>query len=77
MNNKSNNNPIKPDGFCEQCKTDLFGEDEPNDLSDLVTPAQSKELLFANVLCEGCGYTSVDHAGVCVSADCHKQHGDY
>lgn len=63
--------------FCEQCTEDLFGSKEPNDLSGLVTAAQSKEGLYANVLCEGCGYTMVDHKGKCVSKHCFKGHGDY
>lgn len=67
-----------PDGYCQQCVHTLFGEGEPDrQLADLVTPAQAKELLFANVLCEGCGYTKVDSEGRCVSASCHEKHGDY
>ena len=73
----SMSNTIQSDGFCEQCKTDLFGNKEPNDVSGLITKNQSDNLLFANILCEGCGYTSVDYLGKCISKDCHKNHGDY
>lgn len=65
------------DDFCMQCTEELFGTREPNDMSGLVTAAQAKELLFANVLCEGCGATMVDHKGRCVSKLCFKRHGDY
>ena len=70
--------PNKPDGFCQQCVHTLFGDDEPDrQLADLITRDQSDEGLFANVLCEGCGYTMVDSRGRCVSADCYEKHGDY
>ena len=68
----------KPDGFCQQCTHELFGDDEPDrQLAGLVTKAQSDELLFAYVLCEGCGYTYVDSEGRCISKDCYNRHGDY
>lgn len=69
--------PIEPDGYCAQCTTERFGDYEPTPLTQQITRAQSKELLFASVLCAGCGYTFVDDKGRCMSKKCTEQHGDY
>lgn len=59
--------------FCRQCSIDLFGEDF-EDLAGLSTPADTKKEMYCTVICEGCGYVQVDHAGNCVSKDCLKKH---
>lgn len=51
--------------FCRQCSEELFGKDH-RDLAGQVTEEQVKEGLAANVLCEGCGFTQVDHNGQCL-----------
>lgn len=60
--------------FCRQCSLDGFGEDW-GDLANISTPEDTAKKLYARVICEGCGVTSVDHEGVCVSPVCREQHG--
>lgn len=59
--------------FCKQCSLEILGEDF-EDLKNLSTKEDTELGLFANVLCEGCGFIQVDHNGCCVSLDCEK-HG--
>lgn len=61
--------------FCKQCGTDMFGEENSNDMAGITEPEKWAEGLVAVVICEGCGPTGVDPAGNCVSAHCLKQHG--
>lgn len=79
MSVKSNKSdkPNKPDGYCAQCTTERFGDYEPTSLSEIITKDQSKNLLFASVLCAGCGYTFVDYKGRCMNKNCIEQHGEY
>lgn len=48
--------------FCKDCSEELFGRD-CEDLKGLITEDQWKEGYAAPVICEGCGYTYVDHEG--------------
>lgn len=48
--------------FCRQCSIELFGEDF-KDLAGLC-----KEGEVVTVICEGCGYTTVDCDGNCCDA---------
>ena len=48
--------------FCKDCSEELFGRD-CGDLKGLITEDQWKEGYAAPVICEGCGYTYVDHEG--------------
>ena len=61
--------------FCKQCSKEIFGQD----FKDLSSAGGEQKLTEPGtgwqVLCEGCGPTLVDDAGVCVSADCLKHHG--
>lgn len=57
--------------FCKQCSEYIFGEDF-GDMRGLVTEDQFlKQGVCANVLCEGCGVTQVNHLGECVHHDKH------
>ncbi len=62
--------------FCTQCTADLLGEEgHSGDFVGLSTAQETAAGRYLPVLCEGCGYTQVDHTGRCVSSDCIKQHG--
>lgn len=50
--------------FCKQCGIETFGSDF-GDLKGMCLEGQT-----ADTLCEGCGPTTVDHEGNCVSPDC-------
>jgi len=57
--------------FCKQCSVNMFGEDF-GDLKGIPDPGQ-----LADVICEGCGFTTVDHEGKCVKEDClEKGHAE-
>lgn len=56
--------------FCKQCSEDLFGEAR----SDLAA-SEGEEYERLYTLCEDCGPTVVDRAGICIGA-CTKKHGD-
>ena len=60
--------------FCLQCGIEMFGPEIPCDMAGLSTEEDTKNGLFAVVLCEGCGGIQVDHTGKCISSDC-KEHG--
>lgn len=60
--------------FCKACSIATFGEDF-GDLAGISTPEDTTKELYARVICEGCGVTSVDHEGVCVSPVCIEKHG--
>jgi hypothetical protein len=60
--------------FCMQCSVAIFTEDN-GDLAGLSTEDNTKNDMFAVVLCEGCGPTSVDHEGRCVAHNCLEFHG--
>lgn len=55
--------------FCKQCSLEIFGED----FEDLKGLCEEGHTTFT--LCEGCGFTAVNHLGVCVCVDCLKEHG--
>lgn len=59
--------------FCRQCTIDLFGDDlgDKNDMIGLTTEADTAEGMGTAVLCEGCGYTLVDHTGKCLGCEKH------
>lgn len=59
--------------FCKQCSTAIFGEDF-RELAGLSTADDTAQGLYALVICEGCGYTQVDHDGACVAPDCIEKH---
>lgn len=58
--------------FCMQCSIENFGED-CEDLAGFSSIEDTKQNIFSKVLCEGCGWTLVDHKGRCV-ADCDLHH---
>lgn len=58
--------------FCKQCSEELFGEDT-GDMKDISTESDTKNNMFAVVLCESCGPIQVDHNGQCIG-DCNKNH---
>jgi hypothetical protein len=60
--------------FCKQCSEATFGEDF-GDMKGLSTEEDTRNDLFAMVLCERCGHTLVDHTGLCVSPHCVEKHG--
>lgn len=60
--------------FCRQCSIELFTEDY-EDLAGLTTEEDTIKNIFAYVVCEGCGYTYVDHKGNCVNPYCISSHG--
>lgn len=61
--------------YCKQCSIELFDEDF-RELAGLVTKEQfeSPDKLVAFVICEGCGFITVNHEGECVDPNC-EQHG--
>lgn len=53
--------------FCKECHAYMFGNDMgENDMAGITTPEDTANGLYANVLCEGCGPTQVDHEGRCI-----------
>lgn len=58
--------------FCKQCSEKNFGEDY-KDMAGLCTEEDTKKGLSVPVLCEGCGYTYVNHLGECVG-ECNETH---
>lgn len=60
--------------FCRQCSIRVFGEDM-RDFVGITRASHTKRGTYALVICEGCGPTSVDHEGVCVSPECDEKHG--
>lgn len=57
--------------FCQQCSIEMFGDDT-RDMAGLSTQEETENGLSIPVICEGCGYTLVDHEGRCVSPYCKK-----
>lgn len=55
--------------FCKQCSEYHFGQDY-HDLKGLSTEEDTKNGLYADAICEGCGFIQVDHEGKCVTHDC-------
>ena len=52
--------------FCYQCTQDHFGDGNKNDFQNLSKRGDTDKGLYVGVLCEGCGYTQVDHDGMCL-----------
>lgn len=61
--------------FCKQCSIDMFGEDT-KDFAKLTTAKDDVEQVYALVICEGCGPSTVDSSGQCISFDCYRKHGE-
>lgn len=59
--------------FCTECSLEMFDKDF-EELAGLSTEEDTKNSLFADVICEGCGFIQVDHTGRCVSANCLRKH---
>lgn len=60
--------------YCKECSVDLFNSDF-KELANLSTEEDTKKGLFANVICEGCGFVQVDHTGKCLGgANCTEGH---
>ena len=59
--------------FCKQCTEYYFGKGKKNDLSGFSTKKDTKKGVYVNVLCEGCGFTWVDHNGKCVANHEHNE----
>jgi len=47
--------------FCYQCTQDHFGDGNKNDFQNMSKKSNTDKGLYASVLCEGCGYTQVNH----------------
>jgi hypothetical protein len=62
--------------FCQQCSVDLFGQD-CRDMAGLSTQEDTRQGLFAVVLCEGCGPCQVDHEGRCIGGYCFGEYGTH
>ena len=64
--------------FCRQCSVSVLGipdEEYYNDLSGLSTAEDTAKGLFAEVICEGCGFIQVDHTGKCIGGpNCQENH---
>lgn len=45
--------------YCKQCSINIFGKDH-EDLKGIAKPHAA-----IGAICEGCGYTNVNHEGVC------------
>ena len=58
--------------FCYQCTQDHFGDGNKNDFQNMSKKSNTDKGLYASVLCEGCGYTQVNHDGMCIhhETDC-------
>lgn len=61
--------------FCKQCSMELFGEDN-RDLAGLNNDIELKKDEGFVVICEGCGYTLVNHEGECIDPHCLRKHGE-
>lgn len=60
--------------FCKECAQKLLGKDT-GDLAGITTEADTKNSLYAVVICEGCGFVQVDHTGKCIGgSDCLEKH---
>ena len=60
--------------FCTECSLELFEKDY-GELAGLSTEEDTRNLLYAVVICEGCGFVQVDHTGKCIGGtDCMKGH---
>lgn len=59
--------------FCRQCSIDHFGRDF-RELADFTSIEENEKGIFANVLCEGCGFIQVDAEGNCVTKGCVGNH---
>ena len=57
--------------FCMQCAT---AEGWSTDLADLQTIAETQAGMATEAICEGCGFTLVDHTGRCVMKGCLEKH---
>lgn len=55
--------------FCAACSEEIFDKDF-KELAGISTEQDTKEGRYAEVICEGCGFIQVDHAGVCVTKGC-------
>lgn len=60
--------------YCKQCSINLFDLDY-RELAKLSKPEDTEKGIYAEVICEGCGFTYVDHEGICVNPNCMEQHG--
>lgn len=48
--------------FCKQCSIRVLGEDY-RDMAGITNEEETENLVFAHVLCEGCGPCVVNHLG--------------
>lgn len=60
--------------FCRQCSARKLGADF-GDFAGITTSEQTAQGVYAEVLCEGCGPTQVDHEGACVGGCEENAHG--
>ena len=56
--------------FCMECSIAEFGEDF-KDMANISKEENTKDGLYAQVLCENCGWILVDHTGKRVSQPKH------
>jgi hypothetical protein len=57
--------------FCRQCTMHYFGPEwaDRNDFVNAVPPPDDVHGYTMDVLCEGCGPTTIDHTGACIYHD--------
>jgi hypothetical protein len=48
--------------FCKECNKELF-DFNTSDFAGITTKEQTKKGIYAEVLCESCGFIHVDHEG--------------
>lgn len=48
--------------FCKKCSIEMFGKDF-KELANITTEKQTKNKIYAKVICEGCGWVLVNHLG--------------
>lgn len=59
--------------FCRQCAIETFGVDA-GDLRGLNKPEVLSGTTGFPTICEGCGYTYVDHMGQCLGGCINPEH---
>jgi hypothetical protein len=56
--------------YCKQCSEYYFFGKDFEDAKGISTPEDTERGLYAEILCDGCGLTLVNHNGECI--DCPK-----
>lgn len=56
--------------FCKQCWYTFLQEDDRTDFDDIANGRTLEPGFGYPVICEGCGFTTVDEQGRCNAPDC-------